>query len=171
MTVPLLALAVASTFGGFWGIETWYSRQFGAVAAAPANFLQRLIEPFAHAPVAATGGLLAVAIGFAVAFRLYRGAVVDPLPQRLGAGARWLRDRFYFDELYARLIAWTQDAAAAFVNAFDRWIVGGALVRGTSGAVELAGRLLRLAQTGNLQTYAFLFAAGVVVVLFFVIAR
>ncbi|SVA99845.1 uncharacterized protein METZ01_LOCUS152699, partial [marine metagenome] len=32
---------------------------------------------------------------------------------------------------------------------------------------ELVGRVLRLAQTGNLQTYAFWFAAGMALVLIF----
>ena len=34
-------------------------------------------------------------------------------------------------------------------------------VRGVHGTTEIFGRALRLAQTGNLQTYAFLFALGV----------
>ena len=38
-------------------------------------------------------------------------------------------------------------------------------VRGTHGVTELAGRALRMVQTGNLQTYAFLFALGVALVL------
>jgi len=39
-------------------------------------------------------------------------------------------------------------------------------VRGTHGTTELVGRMLRLLQTGNLQTYAFLFALGVAFVLY-----
>ena len=39
-------------------------------------------------------------------------------------------------------------------------------VRGTHGTVELVGRALRLIQTGSLQTYAFLFAMGVALVLY-----
>ena len=35
--------------------------------------------------------------------------------------------------------------------------------------VDISGRALRLFQTGNLQTYAFLFAIGVALVLFFVL--
>jgi hypothetical protein len=42
-------------------------------------------------------------------------------------------------------------------------------VRGTHGTTELFGRALRLVQTGNLQTYAFLFVAGVAVVLYLVL--
>ena len=39
---------------------------------------------------------------------------------------------------------------------------------GAHGTTELFGRALRLVQTGNLQTYAFLFAVGVAVVLLLV---
>jgi NADH:ubiquinone oxidoreductase subunit 5 (subunit L)/multisubunit Na+/H+ antiporter MnhA subunit len=77
-----------------------------------------------------------------------------------------MRERFYFDELYARLVASTQDAAARLVDLADRWVLAGAVVKGTHGTVELLGRLLRRVQTGSLQVYAILFAAGVVVVLF-----
>jgi hypothetical protein len=40
-------------------------------------------------------------------------------------------------------------------------------VRGTYGTTELVGRALRRVQTGNLQTYAFLFVLGAAVVLYF----
>jgi hypothetical protein len=40
-------------------------------------------------------------------------------------------------------------------------------VRGTSGAVDLTGCLLRLVQSGNLQTYALLLALGLLVMLTF----
>jgi len=39
----------------------------------------------------------------------------------------------------------------------DRWIVEGAIIGAIRGGTDLTGRALRLAQTGNLQTYAFLF--------------
>ena len=43
------------------------------------------------------------------------------------------------------------------------------MVRGVSGSVDLCGRLLRLAQTGNLQTYAFAGAGGLALVLWVVL--
>ena len=61
------------------------------------------------------------------------------------------------------MIAWTQDTLARGADAVDRWVIGGALVKGASGSIELCGRLLRLVQTGSLQTYAFLFVLGAVV--------
>ncbi len=51
------------------------------------------------------------------------------------------------------------------MSLLQRWIVAGLLVRGTHGTTEIFGRALRLVQTGNLQTYAFLFALGVALVL------
>ena len=52
-----------------------------------------------------------------------------------------------------------------------QWIVAGLMVRGTHGTTELMGRALRLAQTGNLQTYAFLIALGVALVLYFMLGN
>ena len=59
------------------------------------------------------------------------------------------------------------DLLAALAGFVDRWIIGGLCVRGTSGVTQLFGFALRLVQTGNLQTYAFLFVLGVVGVLYF----
>ena len=61
------------------------------------------------------------------------------------------------------------DLLAAVADWFDRWIIAGLGVRGTHGTTELVGRALRLLQTGNLQTYAFLFALGVALVLYLVL--
>jgi NADH-quinone oxidoreductase subunit L len=93
----------------------------------------------------------------------------DRLPDKLGVFARALRHRFYFDELYERLIAATQETLASLADAIDRWIIAGLLVRGAHGTTEFVGRALRLAQTGNLQTYAFYFAVGVALVLLFML--
>ena len=82
-----------------------------------------------------------------------------------------LRNRFYFDEFYEATFIRLHHTLAAIADWFDRWIVAGLMVRGTHGAIELFGRSLRLAQSGNLQTYAFLFVLGVAVVLYLVLGR
>ena len=51
----------------------------------------------------------------------------------------------------------------------DRWLIAGLAVRGIHGTTEIIGRTLRELQTGNLQTYAFLFALGVALVLLFML--
>ena len=61
------------------------------------------------------------------------------------------------------LIAWTQDLLASLSATFDRWILDGAIVRGSAAAHGSPGSCLRFLQFGNLQAYAFLFGAGSVV--------
>ena len=111
-------------------------------------------------------GLLAVLLGFVAAYVLYAKAAKDPLPEKLGALARAMRNRFYFDEIYQATFIRLHDFLAAVAGWLDRWIIAGLAVRGTHGTTELAGRALRLLQTGNLQTYAFLFALGAALVLY-----
>jgi NADH-quinone oxidoreductase subunit L len=170
MLWPLRILATFSIIGGFIGIEQIYGKQFPDQRVEPSvSFLQDLIAPFIRAPVPATAGLLAMLVGLAAAWGLYAKAVEDPLPARLGALSRWMRNRFYFDELYEATVIRLHDLLAAVAAWFDRWIIAGLAVRGTHGTTELVGRALRLLQTGNLQTYAFLFAMGVVLVLYLVL--
>jgi len=121
--------------------------------------------------MAAFFGLFAVMIGFSAAFSLYWNAKSDPLPELMRGLTRAMRNRFYFDELYEKLIAVSQEALSYLADSFDRWIVAGLFVRGISGSTELVGRMLRLVQTGNLQTYAFLLAAGVALVLYIALFR
>ena len=172
MTWPLCALAVPAVLAGVLGIDSLYNLELGAGHAAHASpWYAKLFEPFGHSPLAALFGLLAVGAGFTLAFNLYRNTSRDPLPDRLGLLARAMRDRFYFDEFYGATVLKLQELAAIIADWFDRWIVAGLAVRGIHGTTELFGRALRLVQTGNLQTYAFLFVLSVAVVLFLAIGR
>jgi NADH-quinone oxidoreductase subunit L len=172
MVIPLRILAVLSFVGGFIGVENIYGKQpFTGTAAGEHGMstVQQLVAPFTQAPWAAGFGLLAVAIGFGGAYLLYARAAADPLPARLGLFSRWMRDRFYFDELYHATFVRLHDLLAAVAEWIDRWIIAGLGVRGTHGTTELFGRALRQFQTGNLQTYALLFSLGVALLLYYVL--
>lgn len=165
MTVPLLVLAGLSIVGGVIGIEHALRSHFVGKAEHATTFAGQLIQPFAHAPVAAVAGLLAALTGIVLAWQLYGKATSDPLPARLGALAAAMRNRFYFDEIYRATVIRAHETIAVVADWCDRWLVAGLLVRGTHGTTELLGRALRLAQTGDLSTYAFLFALGLAFVL------
>jgi NADH-quinone oxidoreductase subunit L len=164
MVIPLRILAILSFLGGFIGIENALSLQpFSPGGPAPEkmSMIQQLAAPFSQAPFAAGFGLLAVAVGFAGAYAFYSKASADPLPARLGMFGRWMANRFYLDELYQATAIRLHDFIAAVADCMDRWMIAGAGVRGVHGTTEFLGRALRQFQTGNLQTYAFLFALGV----------
>jgi NADH-quinone oxidoreductase subunit L len=165
---PLLVLAVPSVFAGWWGLDAWLGRALGAAEHGTVSWSEIVFGPFNHAPMAAMFGIAAVLFGFSAAWALYRGAATDPLPARAGWLASVLRRRFFLDEIYTWLIALTHEALAAAAAAADRWLVAGVLVRGAHGTTELVGRGLRLLQTGNVQTYALIFAVGSAVILFLV---
>jgi len=168
MTWPLVILAAPTVLAGFWGIDLFFGRHLTPETAAhPSGFLDTLFAPFGHAPLAALMGLGATVFGFSFAYSLYANTEKDPLPEKLGLLSRAMRDRFYFDKMYSGLIAITHEAVSRLADWFDRWIIAGLGVRGLHGSTEIFGRALRLVQTGNLQTYAFIFVAGVVLVLLF----
>jgi len=144
MWVPLAVLAFMSVFSAYGFI------------AGP--LLARVPDLEHHFGLTAVLSLLALAGGVGAAFALYRGKDADPI------SIPWFRDKFYFDELYARLVKVCQDGLARVVEALD-----GALhllvARFPAGMAMAGGRALRLFQTGNVQVYALLFGAAAVLLI------
>ena len=169
MTLPLIALALFAVIGGFIGITNNYGSQFFA-EHEQLSVTQQALEPL-HNIFPMLCGIGAVVIGLFAALALYKNAATDPLPAKLGGLATAMKNRFYFDELYEATVIRAHDFIAAVADWIDRWIVEGACIGLVRGGTDLTGRALRLAQTGNLQTYAFLFVLGVALLLYFVLGK
>jgi NADH-quinone oxidoreductase subunit L len=169
ITAPLMVLAVFAAIGGFIGITNNYGSEFVA-GHETLSLAQQLIEPL-KTPVPMLIGIGVALAGIFLAFSLYKNAAADPLPAKLGVLATWMRDKFYFDELYEATVIRLHDFIAAVSDFIDRWILEGAIIGFIRGGTDLTGRALRLAQTGNLQTYAFLFVLGVALLLYFVLVK
>jgi NADH-quinone oxidoreductase subunit L len=169
MTLPLVALAVFAAIGGFIGIWNSYGSQFIA-GHETLSVAQQIIEPLKNiGPMLC--GLAAAAAGIFVAFSLYKNVVSDPLPAKLGGLATAMKNKFYFDELYEATFIRAHDFIATVMDVIDRWFVEGFCIGLVRGGTDFTGRALRLVQTGNLQTYAFLFVLGVAVVLYLVLGK
>jgi NADH-quinone oxidoreductase subunit L len=169
MTGPLIFLSILSIGLGwhFFGLHDFlFNQNIWLGTKITGAVIPNEITQTAHLAAMISGTLASLA-GLALGWVAYRGVKQDPLPGMLGALARGMRDKFYFDELYTWLNQWTQERLARYADWFDRWIIAGLGVRGTSGAVDLTGCLLRLVQSGNLQTYALLLALGLLVMLTF----
>ncbi len=156
--------------GGVIGINNIYGSQFTG-EAEHSTIVQNIIEPFAKAPVGAFIGIGCVLVGFLAARKFYLNATTDPLPAKLGSLATAMKNRFYFDEIYEATFVRAHDFLAAVADWIDRWILEGAIIGAIRGGTDLSGRALRLVQTGNLQTYAFLFVLGVVLLLYLVLGK
>jgi len=169
MTCPLIVLAVFAVVGGFIGITNNYGSQFNPDRET-LSVAQQALEPL-HNLLPMFLGILAVAAGWFAAYFLYRNTATDPLPAKLGALAVWMKNRFYFDELYDKTVIPAHDGIAALMDWIDRWLVQGACIGLIRGGTDFTGRALRQLQTGNLQTYAFLFVFGVALLLYFVLVK
>ncbi|WP_380278576.1 NADH-quinone oxidoreductase subunit L [Kitasatospora purpeofusca] len=88
-------------------------------------------------------------------------AVADPGRALLGPLFGPARHGFGVDRLYGALFVRPVEAAAGLVRFLDREVVE-TYVRGAGAGAGLLGRAVRLAQTGNAQTYLSALLAGVV---------
>jgi NADH-quinone oxidoreductase subunit L len=150
MSGPLAILALLALVAG-WGTEHYFAELFPA------------IPHLGHGVVVPILAILAFLAGTAGAYVIYNGQVRDPIVVRA------FKRKFYVDDVYTVLVAWTQDLLARFLAWFDKWIVDGVCVRGLSGAAWGFGFVLRFLQFGNLQGYAFIFGFGVVALIYFLL--
>jgi NADH-quinone oxidoreductase subunit L len=169
ITLPLIALAVFAAIGGFIGIANNYGSQF-APGHETLSIAQQLTEPL-KTPIPMLIGIGVALVGIFLAYALYKNATNDPLPAKLGGLATAMKNRFYFDEIYEATFIRLHDFIAAICGVIDRWLLEGFIIGAIRGGTDLTGRGLRLLQTGNLQTYAFLFVLGVALVLYFVLGK
>ena len=121
----------------------------------------------AHLPpsVDVTGiiSLIALVVGVGLAVWTYKGKDSDPISIPLFA------NKFYIDEIYKGLIAIFQDAIAGLLDLIDRFVIDPFVARFPAVTAFTAGSFFRLFQVGNLQGYTFLFGAGVVALIWFLL--
>jgi NADH:ubiquinone oxidoreductase subunit 5 (subunit L)/multisubunit Na+/H+ antiporter MnhA subunit len=112
--------------------------------------------------------LLGLGLGFLVYTR--RPGVAASGRAALGGLAhRLVENKYYVDEIYDALVVWpiNRFSETALWRFVDVAVIDGLLVNGISRSLGLVGQLLRLVQNGMLRWYAWSFAAGVLVVLFY----
>ncbi len=165
MRWPLVILAAASAAAGLAaslaGIESFLSRDLAIETPGRHDY----------AVLAGAFSFLAIMLGVSAAAGFYWNAEKDPVEQRFGFLSSILRRRFYLDAIYECLIQTTHEALSRIAAWFDRWVLAGFVVRGAHGSADWIGRALRMLQTGNLQTYAFLFVIGIALILYVLVGR
>ena len=166
MTLPLVALAILSAFGGLLNLPFTERLQF----------LGRWLEPIIAsehelpaAPVLWTLAIIAVVVaaaGIAAGYAVYQAHRVEPdrIEQPVFAHA------WYVDETYAKVAGGPGEAAFEGVAEFDQRVVDGA-VNGVGGLAKRIGDGLRPMQSGLIRTYALGVAVGAVLLLTYVVTR
>ncbi len=153
MWIPLALLAVLAVFSA-------YSFVSSPLLARGHADIGHLLHHFGMTAVLSLLGLVA---GVAAAVVLYRGRDKDPVNIPL------FRDKFRIDELYLGLVRVFQDTVAKGMDFADRYLIDPLVARFPAMIAVAAGSFFRVFQTGNVQTYAFLFGLAVVAVVFYLV--
>ncbi|MDX2283738.1 MAG: NADH-quinone oxidoreductase subunit L [Bacteroidia bacterium] len=180
MTVPLWILAVLAIAGGYIGLpylighgeyhwlnHVWFS----------GTIINRPLEEVMHEHAAFEYVLLALAFAVSIGtmwftytfYRKHDLAGDAKVQGFFGRLYETMRQKFYFDEAYDALIvrpfSWIGTRVLAV---FDRQVVDG-VVEGTAAAVSGIGEVFRRLQSGLVTNYVMILAAGVVLVLAYLV--
>ncbi len=179
MTIPLIILAFLSIIGGYVGIphslggvsnfDKFLSVVFeGAKEQAHAADLSLSTEYFVM--------ILSIAIvlvGILIAYRFYisRPEVPRRLAEKYKRAYTLLLNKYYVDELYARLIVNPLLSLALWCwRFFDARIIDGA-ANGSASLMGWISAVIRKFQTGYVRNYALSLVLGVVTILAYFIFR
>ena len=153
MLLPLLALACMSVIAGFTPVAENLSPAFHHPSHSVSLTNPIFLISLAALAIGITGGVL-----------LYRDRDIDPLAEN--ALFKIFRNKFYFDEAYLFLVRVFQNTVAAIVHLLDDFVIGTLIVGGVARSASGIGNLFRKLQNGNLQGYAFLFGAGIILIIY-----
>jgi NADH-quinone oxidoreductase subunit L len=102
-------------------------------------------------------------IGIAIAYRIWvqKPGSAQRIRERLSAPYKLFANRWYFDEIYAAAIVRpTQAVGGFFAHQFERVVIDGLFVGGTTGLVRAGSTAVKALQSGFLRTYAALLIGG-----------
>ena len=165
MWLPLAILGTLAVFAGLLNahllhlhlFDEWLEPVF-KVASAGVKTKEELPEaPFL------VGALAAFAIGVGGAYWVYvtqKGAPARAFTEGSPGLYALVRDKWRIDELYEETFIGAVDSLAEIAVWFDKWIVDGIVARATAFIISISGTVLRFAQTGHVQAYAFTMVLG-----------
>jgi len=176
MKIAMGALAVLATVAGVLQIPkvTEVLHHFLEPSFADSELFETL-EPSSTLTVVGlvVGAGLGLA-GIAVAYALWVKQPARPaaIRERLAAVHGFLSHKWFFDELIDWLVVRPFGWFGRFArNTFERVVINGLFVGGTSGAIRAGSAAVRAAQSGYLRYYVTLLLGGVVaLVLYFLIS-
>jgi NADH-quinone oxidoreductase subunit L len=179
MTTPLWILAGLSLVGGLLNLPhvlhvpgaAWLAHWMDSIYPEVSG-THRVLELGASTEYLVAGISTVIAIaGWFIARSLYKDkqlASDAAMETRWPVLTRAIENKWYVDELYARIIVRPLEASSRFLwKGVDAVIDG--LAASLGYLVRIFGEILRFAQTGNVRNYALMFFVGVIVfVAFFV---
>jgi NADH-quinone oxidoreductase subunit L len=163
MTIPLIALAILATVGGWVGLpDGWlWGNAFVRFLAPAVGTFTPAVE--GNAGVLSVVALVVSGAGIALAYFFYIRLPGIPmlLAWRLKEPFNLLLNKYYIDELYnlvvTRPLFWVSDRVLN--RAIDTYVIDGA-ANGAGETVQSSAQVVRRAETGNVEHYVFVYVLG-----------
>jgi NADH-quinone oxidoreductase subunit L len=138
MVFPLIVLGIMSIVVGFLGFPNIGGRELNKFH----HFLATNPDLHEHAPelLIALGSVVIVVIAIFTGAMIYRGKALeadalDPLERWFPLPFKILNNKYYIDEFYEKTFILATTWWGRLMDAFDRWILNGLFVWGSSAAV------------------------------------
>ena len=165
MRLAMGTLALGALFIGFLQVPgvTHVVESFLEPTFADSKIAESVTVSTGGAYVGLLVGAVCAVLGIAIAFYLYMVAEGSTLRlrERMRPVHDFLERKWYFDELIDLLVYRPVVALGSFANrVFERVVVQGAIVGGTTGGVRGLSGAVRTAQSGFVRFYALLLIAG-----------
>jgi NADH-quinone oxidoreductase subunit L len=169
MVGPLVFLAIMAIGAGWWNVTGTFSEFMGHETEA-AHGIGAIFTVFTHTvngvPLPLISLLVAL-LGIFAAYTIYikKWLTAETMGKVFGPFYRLVFRKYYFDELYENLIVKLALAKGLFTGfrLFDEKAVDGA-VNGAGEIITVGGRVIRRAQTGQLQLYGLFIGIGLAII-------
>jgi NADH-quinone oxidoreductase subunit L len=176
MKVAMAVLAVLATIAGAlelpFGIDDAL-KNFLAPTFQGSKYFDALEPSDSFTALGLVIGATLGILGIALAYRIWvqRPGTATRIRERFTAPYKLFKNKWYFDEIIDTIVIRPWGAAGRWGQAvFERVVVDGALVGGTTGIVRAAGAAVRALESGFLRAYAALVLVGLAAVaLYFLI--
>jgi NADH-quinone oxidoreductase subunit L len=172
VTLPLVLLAIPSVISGYVVGNVVFGDYFGASIAQTPEEWHGLWHYTVHGLMAPPFWLAVT--GIATAWYLYRKNTQLPkrIAMKLGPLYAIVERKYGFDELYSWLFAGgARNLGRGFWRGGDMAVIDGLAVNGSARVVGWFSGVIRLLQTGLVNTYAFLMLFGVLLGMSWVVWR
>jgi NADH-quinone oxidoreductase subunit L len=175
VTIPLILLAIPSicagwligwiAYGDYFGSSIYVSPEHGGLAELAQEY-HDVMGMVTHAFFTAPFWLVVAGIGLAYYLYILRPDLPGVIREKAGLLTRILENKYGFDDFNQRVLAdGTVKIGSGLWKAGDVTLIDGLMVNGSARLVGLVARIVRLAQTGFIYTYAFVMIFGVFVLL------
>ncbi len=162
MTLPLIILAVLAVFAGFAN-SPWFYNTFGQ-SFGTFIFFEEAEVPHVNMAVAGVSTIVALA-GIFTAWLIYikKAVNTEALAKKYSGLYNLLYNKFYIDNLYLRVFDSVMMAAGKIFDLLDHKFIDG-IFDGFARLLGITGKRARVTNTGNLQGYALVMFAAVVII-------